>query len=294
MGLARSALRFIARVHRERPITGAVLTLGRQGVAASEAEARAILREEGLVAEAARPLQVQAARQLTGAGTRARGMISDADFFALLGITDLHALDVSTYEGADVVHDLNQPVPESWHGRYDLIIDGGTIEHVFDVRRSLTNIAAMLRPGGRVIHISPTNNYANHGFYQISPTLYFDYYSANGFANLHGVLAEQDIHRYDLRPWEIFELSAELGRLTSSGALMCLFVAERRPGSTCDVVPIQSFYRTLYQSQDPAARTLLGRIRQALPVRLKVLLITTLPFLDPFRRPWGLRRRGWL
>jgi hypothetical protein len=39
----------------------------------------------------------------------------------------------------------------------------------------------MLRPHGTVIHIVPCNGWVNHGFYQISPTLMFDYYGAAGF-----------------------------------------------------------------------------------------------------------------
>jgi hypothetical protein len=48
----------------------------------------------------------------------------------------------------------------------------------------LRNIFEALVVDGIVIHHSPTNNFVDHGFYQFSPTLYVDYYSANGFADI--------------------------------------------------------------------------------------------------------------
>ena len=87
----------------------------------------------------------------------------------MLGLRSLRALDFSDYEGADLIHDLNRPIPDSLRDRFDLIIDAGTTEHVFDVRQALTNYADMLRVGGRIFHSSPANNRLHHGFYQLSP-----------------------------------------------------------------------------------------------------------------------------
>jgi hypothetical protein len=43
-------------------------------------------------------------------------------------------------------------------------------------------MAKMCRIGGRIIHVSPANNFCNHGFWQLSPELFFSLYSdRNGF-----------------------------------------------------------------------------------------------------------------
>ena len=39
-----------------------------------------------------------------------------------LGIKNLSIIDASGYEGADIIHDLNEPVPENLHGRFDAVI----------------------------------------------------------------------------------------------------------------------------------------------------------------------------
>ena len=60
------------------------------------------------------------------------GQYSDEFLKSYLGISSLAILDYSEYEGATIVHDLNQPVPEHLHGRFDAVIDGGSFEHVFN------------------------------------------------------------------------------------------------------------------------------------------------------------------
>ena len=62
-----------------------------------------------------------------------------------------------------------------------MIIDGGTMEHIFHIPNVLNNIYRMLRVGGRIIHISPSSNYVDHGFYSFSPTLFYDFYQTNKF-----------------------------------------------------------------------------------------------------------------
>ena len=48
MGLANPALRFIAREHRRKPLTGPILTLECQDVFATLDEARSLLASEGI------------------------------------------------------------------------------------------------------------------------------------------------------------------------------------------------------------------------------------------------------
>lgn len=89
-------------------------------------------------------------------------------FFALLGY-DLEVLDIVSARGGELIHDLNQPVPQELHRRYALIIDPGTLEHCFNIAQAAKNVAEMAAPGGCVFHGNPMNLY-NHGFYNLNPT----------------------------------------------------------------------------------------------------------------------------
>lgn len=103
--------------------------------------------------------------------------------FVLLGAEKVDALDASAYEGANVIHNLNEPVPQRLKEQYDLVYDGGTLEHVFNFPLALKACMEMARVGGYVMTHNPANNMGGHGFYQISPELYHRAFGKeNGFA----------------------------------------------------------------------------------------------------------------
>lgn len=109
--------------------------------------------------------------------------ISYADeLFQMLGANKLDCLDYSNFEGANVIHDLNQPLPDTLKGQYDLVFDGGTIEHIFHCQEALRSYMNLCKVGGSVIITAPANNWMGHGFYQLSPDFYYRALSsANGF-----------------------------------------------------------------------------------------------------------------
>jgi topoisomerase-4 subunit A len=61
-----------------------------------------------------------------------------------LGFGDSLALDASKFEGASLIWDLNRPINSELKERFGLVIDGGTLEHVFDVAQAMENVAEML------------------------------------------------------------------------------------------------------------------------------------------------------
>jgi hypothetical protein len=71
-----------------------------------------------------------------------------------------------------------------------MIFDGGTIEHVFDIRQVLDNIVRMLKINGCVVHLCSYR--MDHGFFALSPTLLYDFYAVNGFSDLRCFLMEVD------------------------------------------------------------------------------------------------------
>jgi hypothetical protein len=105
------------------------------------------------------------------------------DFFVdVLGAREVIALDFSDFEGARLKHDLNNALAKEHWGRYDAVVDGGTLEHVFNVPVALANCMRALKIGGRFFAANPANNLMGHGFYQFGPELYYRVFSEeNGF-----------------------------------------------------------------------------------------------------------------
>jgi len=100
----------------------------------------------------------------------------------LLGASEIDSVDASTYEQATIVHDMNEPIPEHLKNRYTAVLDGGSLEHVFNFPRALANCMELVVVGGHYLAVTPANNLMGHGFYQFSPELFFRVFTAeNGF-----------------------------------------------------------------------------------------------------------------
>ncbi len=103
-------------------------------------------------------------------------------FLKLLGAKTVDSIDASDYEGSTLVHDLNLPIPDYLKSKYTLVIDGGSLEHVFNFPQAIKNCMNAVSEGGHFIGITPSNNFFGHGFYQFSPELFWRIFSkANGF-----------------------------------------------------------------------------------------------------------------
>ncbi|QAZ69573.1 hypothetical protein C3Y92_19980 (plasmid) [Solidesulfovibrio carbinolicus] len=61
-----------------------------------------------------------------------KGYFDTESVFKRLGFTEVHALDYSDFEGADIIHDLNSPdVPKDLVQQFDVVIDHGLLNTFF-------------------------------------------------------------------------------------------------------------------------------------------------------------------
>jgi SAM-dependent methyltransferase len=94
-----------------------------------------------------------------------------------LGFENIDSIDNSPYEGASIIHNMNNPIPNHLIQRYDYILDAGTTEHIFNIPQVCENIIDLLSPEGIYVSITPNNNLSGHGIYQFSPEFYLSAYS---------------------------------------------------------------------------------------------------------------------
>ncbi len=103
-------------------------------------------------------------------------------FIRALGSLSLDSIDISDFEGATHIHDMNQPIPVDWKGKYTCLLDGGTLEHIFNFPQAIRNSMELLKIGGSFISVTTANNFLGHGFYQFSPELFYRiFHPINGF-----------------------------------------------------------------------------------------------------------------
>jgi len=229
VGITSGAVKLLAKVYEGRKPSGSVVTFGVQAIEASPVAVKALL--EGTLSAAA------------GRERRRSAFIPQEQFFRLLGFESVESIDVYPTELPTHVLDLNLPVPETLRGRFDLVYDGGTSEHCVCVPEVLANAVRLAKTGGRVIHHAPLNNWIDHGFYQFSPTLFFDFYEANGFDELRMMFHFIDRHGERFLPYE----PEHFGRLPYSFGgktkVMGFFSACKKVASNKIVYPMQSRYR---------------------------------------------------
>jgi len=239
----------LLRSHREHAFRGPVCTLGNQETWASYADLEALFRATGVdhlpVASPRRHTSKMFAedpvlREL------ARDFVHARVFFQMLGIDDYTDIDAFDFDKPEVLHDLNLPVPARLAASFGLVIDGGTVEHIFDVRRVLTNAVQLLQVGGHVVHMASIE--MDHGFYSFSPCLFYDFYAANGFSDFSCFIMQFDYRNIlsEYRePVPVFEYryGMRMEKLLDPMRKPAVFFTARKDSRLDDIViPVQGVY----------------------------------------------------
>ena len=246
MGFVRGNILPILKEHAVHPFSGNCLCLGQADVYFTYENlqrmakiARIHLVSDGSVKLSHRP------------DLAVKEYISRDTLFGSVGFDQVSALDYSDFEDAEYIFDLNSPdIPSTLKEQFDVVIDHGTMEHVFHIPNCLANIHGMLKVGGRVIHSSPSSNFIDHGFYTFSPTFFHDYYSANKWV-IHTIQVIRTNPQYqeveapffaDYEPGIFDHLSS--GGL-DAGTYGTFCIAKKTRESTSTVIPQQGFYKRL-------------------------------------------------
>jgi hypothetical protein len=174
----------------------------------------------------------------------------------LLGADEIESVDASSFEGASIIHDMNVPIADRFKNRFSAVLDGGSLEHVFNFPCAIRNCMEMAAPGGHFLALTPANNWLGHGFYQFSPELFFRVFCLqNGFEPPQVIAWEM----YPNAPWYQVVDPAEgraRGKLVN-GRPTCLFVLARKAGACAclDTLPQQSDYEAKWQNgRSPRSR----------------------------------------
>ncbi len=104
--------------------------------------------------------------------------------------SSMTAIDLSEAGPAALKLNLNEPV--SLGKQFDVVLNLGTIEHIFDIARCFRTVHDHCTLGGLMVHQSPWQGWHDHGFYSIHPTLYWDLAYANGYEVVEMLYAELD------------------------------------------------------------------------------------------------------
>jgi SAM-dependent methyltransferase len=261
MGIPRMIARAVVQEHKYKPITGNGLLIGRQTMSLTVDEAVALVESEGVKPNSS---VLSGAKNLTDNETRAgkgRGFIKDTAFFSLFSDATFKALDVTDYEGAEIVHNMHEPVPLSLHNTVDFMWNGSCLDNMADPMAAMRNTVNMLKPGGRVVMMEMGT--PHHGSYLMySPAWFFDFFAINNFADCKVYVCLFEPTHYamvkgplDLFVWKDFQATLRkfpYDLLPWHKAVLIYTVAEKGPDSTADRCPIQGQYR---QDHEPYVKS---------------------------------------
>lgn len=259
---------------KRRALSGSVLTLGRQDVTVTPTTLRKVAEQCDFALP--RPLPPDRPPD---------DRLDDATLLRSLGFDRVDSMDVNAYEGATIIHDLNQRAPPpGLEGRFDLVFDRGTSEHVFHLPNLLSSLVRLVKPGGRIMHLVPSSNHVDHGFYMFSPTLFHDFYRANGLAVEQIRIVRHPFLRHDPMV-EIYDYHpGALGPIAhgglDEGSYQIFCVATRVAGAHHDRIPQQSFYVEAWEAgasatvgvrRDGAMKTGAKSVLRRVPALYRVL-----------------------
>jgi hypothetical protein len=214
------------------------------------------------------------------------------DLLRYLGAAEVSSFDYSDYEGATHTHDFNKPVSEEHHGLYTAVIEGGSLEHIFNFPTAIKNCMQMVKVGGHYLGISPANNYMGHGFYQFSPELYFRIFSRqNGFCVRHILLHEGRETPKWLRVTDPDEVKRRVGFKNSKPILLLILAEKLDRAVIFSDPPMQSDYVSVWGGTParPARGGRLSALKRLFPNSLKDYVKTMFglnrnpTFFKPFR-----------
>lgn len=215
------------------------------------------------------------------------GDSSDQFLRDFLGVKSLTILDYSQYEGANLVQDLNEPVTRDLWNRFDAIIDGGSLEHVFNFPNAISSLMKMLKVGGSIFLACPANNLCGHGFYQFSPELMFRVFSKeNGFQLQSVFFCKAMFPSVERTPspgvaYEIVDpmlAGGRVGLLSTKPVVMRVEAKKLSDMELFKVPPLQSDYLVAWsgggiRKEGSYVRGLLRKLIAGLPSRVSRILI---------------------
>jgi SAM-dependent methyltransferase len=235
----------ILREHAHKPLHGDALFIGRQKVPLKRDRALAKLQRYG-IQPAIDPASIEIDTSTTDHRPGSEGNISDVSFLRLLGLRNIRALDHSSYEKAEIIHDLRRPLPQRLCRSADIVIDGSTLDNVFTPSTVLQNFARLLKPGGRLFMVDAGSPH-DTAYVLTTPMWYVDYFVTNGFADCKVYVVVFDEPKFNVFYVDLAQIERrrrEMGRFLSSRPLAIVVFAEKGARSTWNKLPIQQDYRS--------------------------------------------------
>jgi len=248
MGILKSDIELICKQKKitKNLFRGKTLVIGQQSIYANEFECKKIILKHNI--KFIDNFKHQKETNIQHFINHNADNINSSFFFTLLGSNNVNHLDISKYENADIILDLNEKIPNKYKNKFDNIVDFGTIEHVYNTPNVLFNYINMLKKNGFLIISTKSSNAIDHGFFSFSPTFFHDFFSINGFKILKTYLIKRSPY-YANKSESIYEYKkTHLENPIVSSKNIDLIIFLKKNKSIKNVkIPLQYYYKKLFK-----------------------------------------------
>ena len=128
-----------------------------------------------------------------------KGSLTTREYFMALGFDDYFSIDINgAYNSYEF--DLNSDIKNKYnfHKQYDLVINNGTGEHVFNQANLYLNFHNLTKKNGLMLNIVPFIDWINHGFYNYNPIFFADLAASNNYEIINISLANRNAGELEL------------------------------------------------------------------------------------------------
>jgi hypothetical protein len=240
MGLDTNGIKFLFACHKKGISLKNTLMIGRQILNTEDYELEKNLQGFNLFKS-----KTQVENLLNGKGGYAEPMLE------MLGAETIDSLDYSAYEGANILHDMNLPVPPELKGKFSTVLESGSLEHIFNFPTSIGNCMEMTALNGHLLIITPVNNIMGHGFYQFSPEVFYRVLGErNGFELQEMLIFEYSPEEkwYSVKDPKNVKQRVEL--MNSSATYLCVKAQRTSLKPILQVFPQQSDYEDAWEGRE--------------------------------------------
>lgn len=173
------------------------------------------------------------------------------DFLRFLGAEKIDSLDYSAYEGANILQDMNLEVPDELKGKYSMVLESGSLEHIFNFPRSIANCMEMVEEGGHLLIITPVNNIMGHGFYQFSPEVFYRILNeANGYLIEQMLIFEYSPEEKWYQVEDPKKVRCRVELMNSSATYLCVRARRLKVMPVFERFPYQSDYEDAWEGRE--------------------------------------------
>lgn len=288
MGLSVRDIKYIIKIVDKYKIQGPLLTLGNQDMYATYQQIIAWMKDYNCKQSVPSSIDYSTSAGTAKINAEAKKYIHAKTFFELLGIPAEQYYDVDKFDfdKPKILFDMQDEVAHELCDKFNFILDSGTLEHIFDVKQVLSNIVKMTRLNGYVLHIIPTHNFVNHGFYQYCPTLFDDFYTANGFKIVESYIVE--IKQFCNRFYKYSQKQDYLGMyLSPAKRYVSIFLVQKIKEQSKIVNPDQYLYSMLAKNTEAVTadfnKTFIDKftnlLRQIIPIKFHGVFFSLWQFM---------------